>query len=87
MSPGLALGALFVAIGATATRVLIPGRMSLVVTVALAAAGALCGELLAIAAHAGGPTLGGLHPVAEGAGMLVAELLGVVLAPRRRGIP
>jgi len=84
VSPGLLVGALLVLIGAQLTGLVRPGRPYLL-ALALAAAGFVAGELLAILSHAGGPLLGGLHPVADAAGIAVAEAAGALLTPVRGG--
>lgn len=83
MSPGLALGLLMVLIGAQVTRVASHG-VRFAWALLLGAAGFVLGELFAIATHVGGPLLAGLHPVADGAAIALAELGGALLAPRRR---
>ena len=84
MSPALALALLFVLVGAQATRVLAPRRGSYPWLLTLSLAGLLGAELVCIGLHIGGPTLGVLHPLADAAGIAVAEVAGLALAPRRR---
>ncbi|HEY6468521.1 MAG TPA: hypothetical protein VI434_02015 [Candidatus Dormibacteraeota bacterium] len=87
MSPGLVLAILFVLIGATVSGLVRPRRGSFLLTLLLAAAGVLAGELVAIATHIGGPELGVLHPVADAVGVVLFEVAGAVLAPARRRAP
>jgi hypothetical protein len=87
VSPGLVLAILFVLIGATVSGLVRPRRGSFLLTLVLAAAGLLAGELVAIATHVGGPALGVLHPVADGVGVVLFEVAGAVLAPARRRAP
>ena len=85
MSPGLLIGVLFALIGAQVTHVVLPRRFGYPVALALAAAGVVAGELVALGLHAGGPPLGPLHPVADAAGMAALEVVGAVLrTPRAR---
>jgi hypothetical protein len=85
VSPGILLAALIVAIGAQATRLAAPGRGNYLLALVCAAVGMLGAELLALAGH-GGPSLGDIHPVADAAGIAVAEMAGLALAaPRRLG--
>jgi Co/Zn/Cd efflux system component len=85
VSPGLLLGVVFALVGAQLTRLIAPRRLGYPVVLALAAAGVVGGELVAIALHAGGPVLGPLHPVADAAGMAVLEVGGALLrTPRTR---
>jgi hypothetical protein len=85
VSPGIILAALIVAIAAQATRLLVPSRGNYVIALLGAAVGLVGGELLAFAGH-GGPALGTIHPVADAAGIVVAEAAGLALAsPRRLG--
>ena len=79
MSPGLLLGVLFALIGAQVTRVIAPHRLGYPVVLALAAAGVVAGELVALALHGGGPVLGPLHPVADVLGIAVLEVVGLTL--------
>jgi hypothetical protein len=83
VSPGLFLAAVIVLIGAQCVAFVSPRRRYAVALV-LAAAGFAGGELFALATHVGGPVLGGLHPVAGAAGIVVAESGGALLAPVRR---
>ena len=87
MSPELLLAILFVLIGATVSGIVRPRRGSFLLTLVLAAAGVLAGELVAIATHIGGPELGVLHPVADAVGVVLFEVAGAVLAPARRRAP
>lgn len=84
MSPGLVVGALIVLIGAQCASLVAP-RRRYVVGLMLAAAGFVGGELVALATHLSGPALGGLHPLADAVGVIVAEGAGAVVAPARRG--
>ena len=85
MSPGLLLGVVFALIGVQLTRLIAPRRLGYVAVLALAAAGVVGGELVAIGLHGGGPALGPLHPVADAAGMAALEVVGAVLrTPRAR---
>ncbi|MBJ7595629.1 MAG: hypothetical protein JF886_12355 [Candidatus Dormibacteraeota bacterium] len=85
MSPGILLAALIVAIGAQATRVLVPRRGNYPLAVVCAAAGLLGAELVALGGH-GGPAVGVVHPIADAAGIAAVEAAGLVLAaPRRLG--
>ena len=79
MSTGIILAALLVAIGAQATRVVIPGRGGYVLAVVCAAAGLLAGEVVALTGH-GGPAVGAVHPVADALGIAAAEACGLALA-------
>jgi hypothetical protein len=75
----------FVLIGAQLTRVVAPGRGPYLATLSLAAVGFLVGEAFAFSVQAGGPTLGVLHPVADGVTIALFELVGIIIAtPRRR---
>jgi Co/Zn/Cd efflux system component len=88
VSPGLLLGILFALIGAQVTRVVVPRRLGYPVALALAAAGVVAGELVALSLHAGGPSLGPLHPLADAVGMVVLEVAGALVLPApgaRRG--
>ena len=87
MSPGLVLAVLFVLIGATVSGLVMPRRGAFVLTLVLAAAGLVAGELVAIATRAGGPQLGVLHPVADAVGVVLFEVTGAVLAPARHRGP
>jgi hypothetical protein len=87
VSPELLLAILFVLIGATVSGIVRPRRGSFLLTLVLAAAGVLAGELVAIATHVGGPELGVLHPVADALGVVLFEVAGAVLAPARRRAP
>ena len=57
MSPGLLIGVLFALIGAQVTQMVLPRRFGYPVALALAAAGVVAGELVALGLHAGGPPL------------------------------
>jgi hypothetical protein len=87
VSPGLGLAILFVLIGTTLSALVMPRRGSVLLAFVLAAAGVVAGELVAIAAHIGGPQLGALHPVADAVGIVLFEVAGAVLAPVRRRAP
>ncbi len=87
MSPGLGLAILFVLIGTTASALVMPRRGSFLLSLLLAAAGVVAGELVAIATRVGGPQLGALHPVADAVGVVLFEVTGAVLAPARRRGP
>ena len=87
MSPGLLLAILFVLIGTTVSALVMPRRGLLVLTLLLAAAGLVAGELVAIATKLGGPQLGALHPVADAVGVVLFEVTGAVLAPARHRGP
>lgn len=87
MSPGLVLAILFVLIGATVSGLVMPRRGAFVLTLVLAAAGVVAGELVAIATRIGGPQLGVLHPVADAVGVVLFEITGAVLAPARHRGP
>ena len=87
MSPGLGLAVLFVAIGTTLSALVMPRRGLFLLTLLLAAAGLVAGELLAIATRVSGPQLGALHPVADAVGVVLFEVTGAVLAPARRRGP
>ena len=85
MSPGILLGVVFALIGAQLTRLLWPRRFGYLVALALAVAGVVGGELVALEFHSGGPPLGPLHPLADAAGIAVLEVVGALLrAPRSR---
>lgn len=87
MSPTLLLGLVLALVGAQATRVAAPRRFGYPVVLGLALAGVLVAELMAQWLHTGGPALGALHPLADTAGIIVAEVAGAVLhgpgEPRR----
>jgi hypothetical protein len=87
VSPELLLAILFVLIGATVSGIVRPRRGSFLLTLVLATAGVLAGELVAIGTHVGGPELGVLHPVADAVGVVLFEVAGAVLAPARRRAP
>jgi len=82
VNPAYLLAALFVLIGAQATRLIAPRRLGYLAVLGLAAAGLTCAELAAGAIHGFGPQAGALHPVADVCGMAVFELVGALLAPR-----
>jgi hypothetical protein len=85
VSPGILLAVLIVAIGAQLTRLVVPARGNYLIALASAAVGLLGAELIALGGH-GGPSLGTIHPVADIAGIAVAEVAGLALAaPRRLG--
>jgi hypothetical protein len=85
MSPGILLGVLFALIGAQVARLVWPRRLGYVAALALAVAGVVAGELVALELHGGGPPLGPLHPLADAAGIAVLEVVGALLrSPRRR---
>jgi hypothetical protein len=85
MSPGILLGVVFALIGAQLTRLLWPRRLGYLAALALAVAGVVGGELVALELHAGGPPLGPLHPLADATGIAVLEVVGALLrAPRSR---
>ena len=74
--------------GSVARRFLIaPRRLGYLWALALAAAGLVAAELIAVALHAGGPRLGMLHPAADALGVAGFELVGTLLTPSRRGSP
>jgi hypothetical protein len=83
VSPGIILAVVFVAIGAQLTRVIVPWRGNYIVALLCAAAGLLAAELVALGGH-GGPALGVVHPVADAAGIIIVEIVGLVLAAPRR---
>jgi hypothetical protein len=87
VSPGLLLAILFVLIGATVSGMVMPRRGTYLLTLLLAAAGLVAGELVAIATRVGGPQLGVLHPVADAVGVVLFEVTGAVLAPARHRGP
>jgi hypothetical protein len=87
VSPGLVLAVLFVLIGTTISGLVMPRRGSFLLTLVLAAAGVVAGELVAIATRVGGPQLGALHPIADAVGVVLFEITGAVLAPARRRAP
>jgi hypothetical protein len=87
VSPGLVLAILFVLIGATVSGMVMPRRGAFLLTLVLAAAGLVAGELVAIATRAGGPQLGVLHPIADAVGVVLFEVTGAVLAPARHRGP
>jgi hypothetical protein len=87
VSPGLGLALLFVLIGAQLTRVLAPHRLGYVVSLLLAIVGLFAGELFALSTHAGGPTLGAVHPLADALGVAAFELAGALIAPKRHRGP
>jgi hypothetical protein len=85
MSPGILLGVLFALIGAQITRLVWPRRLGYLAALALAVAGVVAGELVALELHGGGPPLGPLHPLADAAGIAVLEVVGALLrSPRSR---
>ena len=83
MSPGIVLAVLIAAIGAQLTRLLVPTRGNYPVALVCAAVGLLGAELVALGGH-GGPSLGTIHPIADVVGIVVAEVIGLVLAAPRR---
>ena len=83
MTPALALGVLFVLIGAQAAHV-VARRLPYLVALPLSAAGVLGAEALAAALRFGGPTVGALHPVADVIGVAVCEGAGAALTAGRR---
>jgi Co/Zn/Cd efflux system component len=88
VSPGLLIGVLFALIGAQVARLAAPRRLGYPVALALAAAGVVAGELVALGLHTGGPPLGPLHPLADAAGMVILEVAGALVLPApgaRRG--
>jgi len=87
VSPALGLALLFVLIGAQVTRLVAPRPVSYVTVLTLAAAGVLGAELLVQAVHAGGPSLGVLHPVADLVGIAISEASALLLTAQRRRIP
>ncbi|MFN2582250.1 MAG: hypothetical protein ABR498_05865 [Candidatus Dormibacteria bacterium] len=87
MTPAIALGFLFVLLGAQVTRVLSPQRGSYAWLLLASATGVAAAELLANAAHIGGPAVGVLHPVADAFGIALAETAGLAAARRRRVAP
>jgi hypothetical protein len=87
VSPGLVLAILFILIGATVSGMVMPRRGAFLLTLVLAAAGLVAGELVAIATRAGGPQLGVLHPIADAVGVVLFEVTGAVLAPARHRGP
>ena len=87
MNPGIVLAVLLVLIGAQTTCVVAPQRLRYLWALALAAAGLVAAELIAVALHAGGPRLGMLHPAADALGVAGFELVGTLLTPSRRGSP
>lgn len=78
MSPALLVGLLLVLIGAQTAHAASPRRFGYPLALALAAAGVVAGELVALWLHRGGPTLGSLHPVADAAGIAAAEVAGAI---------
>src|ERR1035441_7978324 len=76
MSPGILLGVLLALIGAQLTRLVWPRRLGYVAALALAVAGVVAGELVALELHGGGPPLGPLHPLAAAAGIAALEVVG-----------
>lgn len=75
------MGALIVLITTQVTRILAgAGHGPYLWTLAMGAAGFLTGELGAMATHAGGPSLGALHPVADVIVIAVWQVLGAALA-------
>jgi Co/Zn/Cd efflux system component len=87
MNPAIVVAALFVLIGAQATRLLAPRRLGYLWALLLAAAGLVSAEGVAAALHTGGPQLGVLHPAADALGVLGFELAGALLTPARRRGP
>ncbi len=86
MSPSLWLALLFVLIGAQVGRVMSP-RVRYPVLLLLSAAGFVLAELAVNALHAGGPTVGALHPVADALGIGVCEGLAITFTAQRRRVP
>jgi uncharacterized membrane protein YwaF len=84
VSPALGLAILFILIGAQVARLVAPRRLAYAWVLLLAAIGLLAAELLATAAHFGGPSLGVLHPVADVIGIVMCEFAGALLSGRRR---
>jgi hypothetical protein len=87
VSPGFGLAVLVVLIGAQVTRILSPRRLPYLVVLALAAVGLFGAEILVDSWHAGGPTLGALHPVADILGIAVCESGALLLTSRQRHLP
>jgi hypothetical protein len=83
VSPALGLAILFILIGAQVARLVAP-RLAYAWVLLLAAIGLLAAELLATAAHFGGPSLGVLHPVADVIGIVMCEFAGALISGRRR---
>jgi hypothetical protein len=83
VSPGTVLAVLMVVIGAQVTRLAIPARGNYLLALGAAAAGLLAAELVALSGH-GGPSVGAIHPLADVAGIAVAEAAALVLAAPRR---
>ena len=76
---------LIVGIGAQLTRLLVPRRGNYLLALLCAAIGLLVAALVALGGH-GGPALGVVHPIADGAGIALVETAGLILAaPRRLG--
>jgi hypothetical protein len=87
LSPGLGLAILVVLIGAQVTRLIAPRRGAYLLLLLLSAAGVAAGEGWASLTRLGGPALGALHPLPDLVGIAGLEVLGVLLAPRRRRVP
>lgn len=83
MTPALALGALFVLIGAQAAH-LLTRRLPYLVALPLSAAGVIGAEVVVAALRFGGPSVGVLHPVADVIGVAVCEGAGAALTGGRR---
>ena len=88
MTPSLWLALLFVLIGAQVARLVTARvRVHYVVLLLAACAGFVLGELAAHALHAGGPSVGALHPAADAVGMGVCELVVITFTAHRRHVP
>jgi hypothetical protein len=86
LSPTLLLGAVLALVGAQVTRVAVPRRLGYPTVLGLAVAGVLLAELASQWAHAGGPALGALHPLADLAGIALLEGARALLhGPADRG--
>lgn len=87
MSPALGLALLFILIGAQFGLVVGRSRVPYPWLLLLAAIGVVGAELLVETLHAGGPSLGVLHPVADAIGIVVCQGAALVFAPARRRLP
>lgn len=79
MSPALLLGLVLALIGAQLTRVVVPHRLGYLPALALAVAGVVAAELVARLLHSAGPSVGGLHPLADVVGIAALEVAGALL--------
>ncbi len=83
ISPGIILAIVVTLVAAQATRVFAPRSGNYLLALALAVAGLIVGELIALSGILVGPGLGVLHPLPDLVAMVVAEIAGVTVAGQR----